>query len=90
MKSIKANSGVVYEKGYVMIFIYFFYFLSELCGIGNIAYYMLYPGSIIAFLKAPSYSVNHPALCCKLLTYSFSDPRRRPGYNCFFHLITPL
>lgn len=49
MKSIKANSGVVYEKGYVMIFIYFFYFLSELCGIGNIAYYMLYPGGIIAF-----------------------------------------
>ena len=51
MKSVEANSGVVYEKGYVMIFIYFFYFLSELCGIGNIAYYILYPGGIIVFFK---------------------------------------
>ena len=26
------------------------------------------------------YSVNHPALCCKLLTYSFSDPLTSPLY----------
>lgn len=70
-----------------MIFINFFYCLDELCGIGNIAYYGLYPCDIITLIEASSYSVNQPAIRCKLPAYSFSDSGRRPGYNCFVHLI---
>jgi len=73
-----------------MIFINFFYCLDELCSIGNIAYYTLYPYDIITLIKASSYSVNQPAIRCKLPAYSFSDAGRRPGYNCFVHLIAPL
>ena len=73
-----------------MIFINFFYCLDELCGICNIAYYTLYPCDIITLIKASSYSVNQPAIRCKLPAYSFSDAGRRPGYNCFVHLIAPL
>ena len=72
-----------------MIFINFFYCFGEPCSIGNIADYMLCPCGIITLVEASSYSINQPAVCCKLPAYGFSDARGRPGYNCFFHLIAP-
>ena len=81
MKRVKADACIIYEKGYVMIFINFFYCLGELCGIGNIAYYMLCPCGIITLVEASSYSINQPAVCCKLPAYGFSDARGLPGYN---------